>query len=154
MLFLRLLRTVLSARCRQVVTLGNSKKCFESLFLNKSRAPVFHCLTFSYLFNEPWFQNVTVLKNFRTVWQPSLQVDLGENLVLHSVQPPASGAILAYVLNTLKYYYIRDGDLSPLIYHRVPILSKLILTIVSKSCTIFISLIFFDTLYSFLNTCQ
>ena len=61
--------------------------------------------------------------HFRTVWQPSLQVDLGENLVLHSVQPPASGAILAYVLNTLKYYYIRDGDLNPLLYHRVPISS-------------------------------
>jgi gamma-glutamyltranspeptidase len=38
---------------------------------------------------------------------------------MHGVQPPASGAIFAYVLNILKFYNFEEKDMTPLLYHRV-----------------------------------
>jgi gamma-glutamyltranspeptidase/glutathione hydrolase/leukotriene-C4 hydrolase len=45
-------------------------------------------------------------------------VNLG-NEILYSIGPPASGAILAYIMNILKHYNIGPNDENPLMYHRV-----------------------------------
>lgn len=59
------------------------------------------------------------LKNYEVVWQTPVSVDLGSDNVLYSMGPPASGAILAYILNILKYFNIKSGDETPLMFHRV-----------------------------------
>jgi hypothetical protein len=48
-----------------------------------------------------------------------LQVSLSNrNLTLHSVPPPGSGVIMAYILNMLDLYNMTTGDEGPLLYHR------------------------------------
>ena len=54
----------------------------------------------------------------RAVWQKPVSVNLGTE-ILYSIGPPASGAILAYIMNILKHYNIGPEDESPLMYHRV-----------------------------------
>ena len=45
---------------------------------------------------------------------------LGNGLWLHSVPPPGSGIILAYILNTMENYNITALDRDdPLMYHRL-----------------------------------
>ncbi len=48
-----------------------------------------------------------------------VQVSLSNrNLTLHSVPPPGSGVIMAYILNMLDLYNMTSGDEGPLLYHR------------------------------------
>jgi gamma-glutamyltranspeptidase/glutathione hydrolase/leukotriene-C4 hydrolase len=50
-----------------------------------------------------------------------VSVKLGNGLTIYSVPPPASGALLTYILNILKHYEIQVDDLQDetLLYHRI-----------------------------------
>lgn len=57
---------------------------------------------------------------YKTLWTAPVSVNLGPNLTLHSVAPPGSGAILGYILNTLKHFELGpDDDHTSLMYHRI-----------------------------------
>ena len=48
-----------------------------------------------------------------------MEVDIGKDLLLYGIQPPASSAILAFILNIVKNYDLKPGDLNPLLFHRM-----------------------------------
>jgi gamma-glutamyltranspeptidase/glutathione hydrolase/leukotriene-C4 hydrolase len=50
-----------------------------------------------------------------------VSVKLGNGLTVYSVPPPASGALLTYILNILKNYEFQVDDLldETLLYHRI-----------------------------------
>ena len=49
-----------------------------------------------------------------------VKVHLGNGLWLHSVPPPGSGIILAYILNIMENYNLTPKDAKdPLMYHRL-----------------------------------
>ena len=49
-----------------------------------------------------------------------VKVHLGNGLWLHSVPPPGSGIILAYILNIMENYNLTTKDTKdPLMYHRL-----------------------------------
>lgn len=56
----------------------------------------------------------------RTAWGPPIEIELSEDLTFYSVPPPASGVIMGYIMNILKYYEIapEDGD-EPVHYQRM-----------------------------------
>ncbi|TRY70401.1 hypothetical protein TCAL_02843 [Tigriopus californicus] len=58
------------------------------------------------------------MKNYEVKWEPSVSVKIGDN-VFHSVPPPGSGTVLAYIMNIMSYYHLSPGDDQPLFYHRL-----------------------------------
>lgn len=68
------------------------------------------------------------LKNYRALWQPSVNASLHcggddsraqEGLELHSTPLPSSGIILAYIMNLMKWFKVDKTDDNPLLYHRM-----------------------------------
>ena len=57
---------------------------------------------------------------FRVEVSEPVSVVLNNGLKLYSVPPPGSGAILAYILNTMENYNVTPNDINnPLMYHRL-----------------------------------
>ncbi len=53
-------------------------------------------------------------------WASAVSVRLDGSHFVHSVPPPGSGSILAYILNILQHYKISPGDdRYPVLYHRI-----------------------------------
>ncbi len=58
------------------------------------------------------------LRSYKAEWVDAVSATVGPH-VLHSVPPPGSGAILAYILNILQHYDVGPGDDQPVLYHRI-----------------------------------
>ena len=60
------------------------------------------------------------LRDYRVVWSEPVSVELDSlDARLYSNPPPASGALMAAVLNILDNYNIKPEDDNPLLYHRI-----------------------------------
>jgi len=60
------------------------------------------------------------MKNYKVHVAEPVKVHLGNGLWLHSVPPPGSGIILAYILNIMENYNLTALDYNdPLMYHRL-----------------------------------
>ena len=78
--------------------------------------------TFSVIFKHrgPYLKYIIVYTSCRVHVAEPVKVHLGNGLWLHSVPPPGSGIILAYILNIMENYNITALDQDdPLMYHRL-----------------------------------
>ena len=56
----------------------------------------------------------------RPEWLAPLSAPIGDGFMVHSVPPPASGAILIFWLHVLKYYnFVPEDECDTLTYHRL-----------------------------------
>ena len=60
------------------------------------------------------------MSQYQVQWSQPVSVHLDSmGVTLYSNPPPASGAIMAYILNILDHYNIQPDDDEALLYHRI-----------------------------------